>query len=209
MSQILDNVPRIVMVLMIITIINLGMFHKKLNAKTTVFFVALIINLVVELLGYNTPLNQSNINYYVYGLFLIFFFLYFIFFYLVIKKIILKRIVLFSIALFLVLFFAFLVKNQFTFTDFPSELYYLDFVILFICISIFMYEILNSEKIFYLKNYFPFWIALSLLIFYIVLIPALTVKMVEPSIYLSILLFLNIFGYTLLNLGIIWSKKND
>ncbi len=209
MIEILDKVPKIVMVLMSITIVNLMFFHKKLNEKTTVFFIAIVINFVVELLGYNTPLNESNVNYYVYGLLLIVFLLYFIFFYLMIKKVILKRIILFCIILFLVIFFAFLVKNKFTFIDFPSELYYLDFLTLFICISIFMYETLNSEKIFYLKNYFPFWIALSLLIFYIVMIPALTVKAIEPNIYLSILLFLNIFGYTLLNLGIIWSKKND
>lgn len=95
------------------------------------------------------------------------------------------------------------------FEHFSFNMLYVNIILLTFSIILFLYQTFNSDKIFEIKNYLPFWISVSLLIFYIGIIPIFYFRTsVSQDIYFFILFLLNLISNVVIAVGLFWSKQD-
>lgn len=97
------------------------------------------------------------------------------------------------------------------FMVFPVYFYSFQMLLFLIGITIFFFETFNTDHVLNIKDYFPFWLSLGLIVIYVGLMPILLfINNVNISlsreVYYSILLAINVIGYGLLSYGITRSK---
>lgn len=100
------------------------------------------------------------------------------------------------------------------FEVFPVYFYSFQMLLLLVGITIFFFETFNTDHVLNIKDYFPFWLSLGLIVIYVGLMPILLfINNVNISlsreVYYSILLAINIIGYGLLAYGISRSKATS
>lgn len=95
------------------------------------------------------------------------------------------------------------------FSHFSFNMLYVSILFLTFSIILFLYQTFNSDKIFEIKNYLPFWVSVGLLIFYIGIIPIFYFRTsVYPDVYFFILFILNLISNIVIAVGLLWSKQD-
>ena len=101
-----------------------------------------------------------------------------------------------------------LVEHQF-FQNLSFNMFYINILLLIFSVILFLYQTFNSDKIFEIKNYLPFWISVGLLIFYIDIIPILYFRTtVSQDIYFFFLFLLNLIHNGVIILGLYWNRPD-
>lgn len=105
------------------------------------------------------------------------------------------------------------IKDFFTFL--PYVTYFITISLLLISITLFFFETFNSEKILNISQYYPFWIAISLIVLYLGLLPLIVISKnaiqlsISKNIFFILLYSVNFTGYTIMLAGIFFSKKEN
>lgn len=210
------------LIVLIIPLILLIFKNSKSNKNNVPFIIALSTMVFVNLFSlilsvlyeFNIISFTNSTPMFVVGVSLVSFLYLFIYFYNLLKSPVTRKIQLIIIILFLLSYILFAIKdgNNF-FLYFPVYFYVIETLLLLSTITLFFYETFNSDLILNLQDYFPFWVSLSLIIIYVGLIPILffinNVRVsVNYDIYLNVIFFVNLVGYSILSYGIMRSKKN-
>lgn len=99
------------------------------------------------------------------------------------------------------------------FSFLPYITYFVTIFLLLLSITLFFFETFNSEKILNITTYYPFWIALSLIVIYLGVLPLIIMSKnaiqlsISKNIFLILLYSVNFTGYTIMLVGIFFSKK--
>lgn len=201
---------------LVIPFILLLVYRKKLGRTTLVFTLAMAtmscVN-IISVIARWTDFNYDTTYFFVIGVNFLSFLLFLIYFYLLLKLEWIKRIQLLLIAIFVSVFILMgIIQGQNFFLKFPSYFYLVETLILLVSITLFFYETFNSDIILNIKDYFPFWVSLSLIIIYVGLLPLLFFLQsvnysLSLNVYIIILFFINLIGYGILSYGVFRSKK--
>ena len=201
---------KISMIILVMMMILIAIKFKKIE-KTNLFFFAGYILLSLNdffFYFYNqfTTLHTEKI----YNVcILTVFSLYFMYYYKLLYMPILRKLQLVILALFVVniLGMSLLEKSFFQYLSF--NIFYINILLLIFSIILFLYQTFNSDKIFEIKNYLPFWISVGALIFYVGIIPIFFFrKTVENNIYFFILFLLNLINNGVIFFGLYWNKPD-
>lgn len=201
---------------LIIPFIQLLFNQKKLGPNILYFTIAMGVMVAVNcigLAGYTISKTFNATPYFVIGVNFISFLLFFIYFYKLLRMKDTKTIQLLIISVFVSSFCILgIIYGKSFFISFPAFFYFLETVMLLFSITLLLYETFNSDIILNLKDYFPFWVSLSLIIIYVGLLPILflvkNVKLtISADVYYIILFFINLIGYGILSYGIFRSRK--
>ena len=87
------------------------------------------------------------------------------------------------------------------------------FLLLFV-IALFLIDTFNSDLILDIKNYFPFWFSLGLIILYMAMVPSVIMTgksylKMKPGLWSFIVFIINFLGYGITFVGILKAKKLD
>lgn len=99
------------------------------------------------------------------------------------------------------------------FSFLPYITYFITIFLLLLSITLFFFETFNSEKIFNIITYYPFWISISLIVIYLGVLPLIIMSKnaiqlsISKNIFLILLYSVNFTGYTIMLVGIFFSKK--
>lgn len=99
------------------------------------------------------------------------------------------------------------------FSFLPYITYFITIFLLLLSITLFFFETFNSEKIFNIITYYPFWISISLIIIYLGVLPLIIMSKnaiqlsISKNIFLILLYSVNFTGYTIMLAGIFFSRK--
>jgi len=147
--------------------------------------------------------------FYIIGFLIIVFFIYLLYYYRLLYKTLLRKIQVVLIGIFVFNIFIQLIFNDTVFKDFSFNWLYINTLILFSSISLFLYQTFNSNKILQINNYLPFWISVAILIAFIGSIPISFLRFSVPEeIYFLILFILNSTSNLIIIGGIIGHKQN-
>lgn len=97
----------------------------------------------------------------------------------------------------------------------PYVTYFVTMILLLISITLFLFETFNSEKIFNISAYYPFWIAISLIVLYLGVLPLIIISKnsiqlsISKNIFLILLYSVNFTGYAIMLTGIFFSKRDN
>lgn len=211
-----DFFGQVIGFLQLILVCILLIFKKKnLGENINYFIISIYLIFIPNFIGFSTKFFENSIN--STPLFVVFvnffgFLFFFIYYYKLLKQKKVKLlqavvIIIFSIAY---LVSALLIENFFL--TFPTYFYFFQTLLLLVSITLFFYETFNSNLILNIKEYFPFWVSLSLIIIYVGLLPILLfINNVNASlsrdVFKIILFLVNIIGYTIMIFGILKSKN--
>jgi hypothetical protein len=123
----------------------------------------------------------------------------------------LKKLQLAVIILFLLAYFIFIISDELFFKRFSIDLYFVETILLITSIGIFLFQTFKSELVLNIKQYFPFWVSLGLLILYCGLLPILIFSTkpgfsINMNLFNSILILVNVVGYGVMIKGVFSSK---
>ncbi len=184
--------------------------YKKIEKVNMIFFAGFIMISTIDFFCYfyfeitKIPTDQ----FYVLGIFVMFF-LYLVYYYKLLYISFLKKIQLIILALFIVnVLIMFCVESDFL-QKFSFNSFYVNILLLTFSIILFLYQTFNSDRIFEIKNYLPFWISAGSLLFYIGIIPILYFRAtISYDIYFFFLFSLNLINNGVIVLGLLWNKPD-
>lgn len=205
----------IVALLMLTSLVLMIIKRKRLEQGSFYFISAVAVIIVVDtfsLVGKHFSENYNSTIFYVLGINLVAFFLFFMYFHQLLKSVKLKRINLILILLFFINFIYSAVVDDHFFKSFPFFNYFIEVLLLSVSIYLVMSQTFNSDKILYLRRYFPFWVCLSLLVTYLGVMPLLIVSftaenMMNVTVFHIVMFSVNLVGYSILLVGILNVKK--
>jgi len=147
--------------------------------------------------------------FYTVGFLTIVFFLYLFYYFKLLYLKPLRKIQFTIILLFVLNILIQIIINQYAFLNFSFNWLYINILLLLFSIILFLYQTFNSNKILHIKHYLPFWISVSLLIFFIGSIPIFYFRhTISEQLYFIILLSLNIVSNLIIARGVLWHKHN-
>jgi hypothetical protein len=147
--------------------------------------------------------------FYTVGFLTIVFFLYLFYYFKLLYLKPLRKIQFTIILLFVLNILIQIIINQNAFLNFSFNWLYINILLLLFSIILFLYQTFNSNKILHIKHYLPFWISVSLLIFFIGSIPIFYFRhTISEQLYFIILLSLNIISNLIIARGVLWHKHN-
>lgn len=205
----------IVALLMLTSLVLMIIKRKRLEQGSFYFISAVAVIILVDtfsLVGKHFSENYNSTIFYVLGINLVAFFLFFMYFHQLLKSVKLKRINLILILLFFINFIYSAVVDDHFFKSFPFFNYFIEVLLLSVSIYLVMSQTFNSDKILYLRRYFPFWVCLSLLVTYLGVMPLLIVSftaenMMNVTVFHIVMFSVNLVGYSILLVGILNVKK--
>lgn len=205
----------IVALLMLTSLVLMIIKRKRLEQGSFYFISAVAVIILVDtfsLVGKHFSENYNSTIFYVLGINLVAFFLFFMYFHQLLKSVKLKRINLILILLFFINFIYSAVVDDHFFKSFPFFNYFIEVLLLSLSIYLVMSQTFNSDKILYLRRYFPFWVCLSLLVTYLGVMPLLIVSftaenMMNVTVFHIVMFSVNLVGYSILLVGILNVKK--
>lgn len=190
--------------------------YRKNLGKYIYYYIAsvalsLSTALLEKILVYNDVILSNQIIFNMGYLFLTFLLL-LIYFYKKTTRAPLKRLQFYLITAFIILYLGFSIFDKFFYFIFPINFYFLEILILLASISIFLYQTFNTKIILNIKNYFPFWICLGLIIEYCGLLPILFFSTkpqfgINMTLFFTIMFFINFIAKGIVILGT-FSTKN-
>lgn len=193
--------------------------RKKLGSQIHYFIIAMLFVFLSEslsLLGtilYGDGFRVNRIN--VVGVIILFFLSVFVYFYKTLENKRLKAIQLGIIGLDIlnIIFSLIFIEDFFIYLPYPT--YFVTIVLLLASVALFFFETFNSEKVLNIMDYYPFWIAISLIVLYVGMLPLMIISKnamelsISRNIFLILLYIVNFTGYTIMLGGIFFSKKTN
>ena len=193
--------------------------RKKLGSQIHYFIIAMLFVFLSEslsLLGtilYGDSFRVNRIN--VVGVIILFFLSVFVYFYKTLENKRLKAIQLGIIGLDIlnIIFSLIFIEDFFIYLPYPT--YFVTIFLLLASVALFFFETFNSEKVLNIMDYYPFWIAISLIVLYVGMLPLMIISKnamelsISRNIFLILLYTVNFTGYTIMLVGIFFSKKTN
>lgn len=193
--------------------------RKELGNQIHYFIIAMLFVFLSEslsLLGtilYGDSFKGNKIN--VVGIIILFFLAVFVYFYKTLENKKLKTIQFGIVVLhiFNIIISLIFIDDFFIYMPYPT--YFTTIVLLLASVALFFFETFNSEKVLNIMDYYPFWIAISLIILYVGLLPLMIISKnamqlsISRNIFLILLYTVNFSGYTVMLTGIFFSKKTN
>lgn len=212
LSSILIFIYLLIIVLMVVK-------RKELGNQIHYFIIAMLFVFLSEslsLLGsilYGDSFKVVRIN--VVGIIILFFLAVFVYFYKTLENKKLKTIQFGIVVLhiFNIIISLIFIDDFFIYMPYPT--YFATIVLLLASVALFFFETFNSEKVLNIMDYYPFWIAISLIILYVGLLPLMIISKnamqlsISRNIFLILLYTVNFSGYTVMLTGIFFSKKTN
>ena len=212
LSSILIFIYLLIIVLMVVK-------RKELGNQIHYFIIAMLFVFLSEslsLLGsilYGDSFEVVRIN--VVGIIILFFLAVFVYFYKTLENKKLKTIQFGIVVLhiFNIIISLIFIDDFFIYMPYPT--YFATIVLLLASVALFFFETFNSEKVLNILDYYPFWIAISLIILYVGLLPLMIISKnamqlsISRNIFLILLYTVNFSGYTVMLTGIFFSKKTN
>lgn len=206
-------------VIYILIILFMVIKRKELGSQIHYFIIAMLFVFFSEslsLLGtilYGDAFKVVRIN--VVGIIILFFLAVFVYFYKILENKKLKTIQFGIIVLHIlnIIISVIFIKDFFIYLPYPT--YFATIVLLLASVALFFFETFNSEKVLNIMDYYPFWIAISLIILYVGLLPLMIISKnamqlsISRNIFLILLYTVNFSGYTVMLTGIFFSKKTN
>ena len=112
-----------------------------------------------------------------------------------------------------ILFSLIFIEDFFIYLPYPT--YFVTILLFLVSVTLFFIETFNSEKVLNIMDYYPFWIAISLVVLYVGLLPLIIISKnamqlsISRNIFLILLYSVNFTGYTIMLSGIFFSKKTN
>lgn len=193
--------------------------RKELGNQIHYFIIAMLFVFLSEslsLLGsilYGDSFKVVRIN--VVGIIILFFLAVFVYFYKTLENKRLKTIQLGIIVAHILNIIISLIFIEDFFIYLPYPTYFVTIVLLLASVALFFFETFNSEKVLNIMDYYPFWIAISLIVLYVGLLPLMIISKnamelsISRNIFLILLYIVNFTGYTIMLVGIFFSKKTN
>lgn len=212
LSSILIFIYFLIILLMVIK-------RKELGSQIHYFIIAMLFVFLSEslsLLGtilYGDSFKGNKIN--VVGIIILFFLAVFVYFYKTLENKRLKTIQLGIIVAHILNIIISLIFIEDFFIYLPYPTYFVTIVLLLASVALFFFETFNSEKVLNIMDYYPFWIAISLIVLYVGLLPLMIISKnamelsISRNIFLILLYTVNFTGYTIMLGGIFFSKKTN
>jgi len=194
----------ILVMMMILILIN----YKKIGKVNLFFFAGYIILSVSDLFFYfyYKLTNLPTEKYYSICLAIVFL-IYLIYYYKLLYIPLLKKIQMIFLVLFFVNVFGVSLLERSFFQYLSFNIFYINILLLIFSIILFFYQTFNSDKIFEIKNYLPFWISVGSLILYIGIIPLFFFRIkVANDIFGIIMFLLNILNNGVIVYGLFWNR---
>ncbi|MBS1572587.1 MAG: hypothetical protein JST62_09360 [Bacteroidetes bacterium] len=187
---------------------------KNLGKHINVFILAVSTNLLSLMLAkFLISTNYLTNNHIVFniGVLLLTFLFYFVYFYKKTTQPNLKKMQLAVIILFLLSYLIFIISDELFFKRFSIDLYFVETILLITSIGVFLFQTFKSELVLNIKQYFPFWVSIGLLILYCGLLPILIFSTkpgfsINMNLFNSILILVNVVGYGTMIRGVFSSK---
>lgn len=202
-KQISMIISIIVMTLMIIK-------YRKTGKENLFFIIGYLLFSLIDISCYfyfKLTCLPTDI-FYVIGFLMIVFFLYLFYYYQLLYVPLLKKIQMIILILFVLNIAVMFYTEDDLLHHFSFNMLYADILLLLFSIILFLYQTFNSDKVLEIKNYLPFWISVSLMIFFIGSIPILFFRTtVSETIYFFILFMLNLISNGILILGLLWNQQ--
>lgn len=198
------------MIILLGVLILIFINYRKIETVNLLFFAGFVIFSLLDFFCYFyfelTKLPTDT--FYVVGIFVVFS-LYLFYYYQLFESRLLKKIQSVILVIFIVSVFCMLYFEDDFLGRFSFNMLYVNILLLTFSIILFLYQTFNSDKIFEIKNYLPFWISVSLLIYYIGIIPIFYFRTkVSPDLYFFILFLLNLINNVVLAMGLFWNKPH-
>lgn len=196
----------ILMGVLILIFIN----YRKIEKINLLFFAGFVLFSLLDFFCYFyfelTKLPTDT--FFVVGISVVFS-LYLLYYYQLLESRLLKKIQSVILIIFLVNVFCMLYFEEDFLGKFSFNMLYVNILLLTFSIILFLYQTFNSDKIFEIKNYLPFWISVSSLISYIGIIPIFYFRTkVSPDLYFFILFLLNFINNAVLVFGLLCNKPD-
>lgn len=206
-------------VIYILIILFMVIKRKELGSQIHYFIIAMLFVFLSEslsLLGtilYGDAFKVVRIN--VVGIIILFFLAVFVYFYKILENKKLKTIQFGIIVLHIlnIIISVIFIKDFFIYLPYPT--YFATIVLLLASVALFFFETFNSEKVLNIMDYYPFWIAISLIILYVGLLPLMIISKnamqlsISRNIFLILLYTVNFSGYMVMLTGIFFSKRTN
>lgn len=215
MSTLSQVTNLILYVLYLVLLIRLIYKRKFLGHNIGYFIAAISIILITEVTSFLYLISgrMVTVSILVIGIVGVVYFLFLNYFHTLTQNILLKKIQFILIIIHGMNFLISAVLIEDFFNSFPDVTNFISIILLLLTISIFLYDVMNSDRLLYFKTYYPFWISFGLLFIYVGIIPLLyfAKRISLPSeimIYRITLFTINSIGYTLLIIGTYYSKQN-
>lgn len=206
----IETGKQISMILSIAVMILMIIKYRKTGKENFFFIIGYLLSSLIDIFCYfyyDLTKLPTDI-FYVIGFLMVVFFLYLFYYHQLLYVPLLKKIQVGILVLFVLNIFVMFYTEDHLLHHFSFNMLYADILLLLFSIILFLYQTFNSDKILEIKNYLPFWISVSLLIFFIGSIPILFFRnTVSESIYFFILFMLNLISNSILILGLIWNKQ--
>ena len=176
--------------------------RKKLGSQIHYFIIAMLFVFLSESLC-------------LLGTIILFFLSVFVYFYKTLENKRLKAIQLgiIGVDILNILFSLIFIEDFFIYLPYPT--YFVTILLFLVSVTLFFIETFNSEKVLNIMDYYPFWIAISLVVLYVGLLPLIIISKnamqlsISRNIFLILLYSVNFTGYTIMLSGIFFSKKTN
>lgn len=202
---------QISMIILVIMMILIVAKYKRIEKVNLFFFAGYILLSLNDFFFYFFAKLTNLLTEKYYSVCIpIVFLMYLMYYYKLMYIPLLKKIQLIILVLFFVNIFGMsLIENSF-FQRLSFNIFYINILLLIFSIILFLYQTFNSDKIFEIKNYLPFWISVGSLIFYIGIIPLFFFRVkVSTDIFAIVIFLLNLINNGLIVFGIFWNKPDE
>ncbi|MGZ5192939.1 MAG: hypothetical protein ACXWVZ_02655 [Kaistella sp.] len=209
----------VLLVVYLVIIIFLISKRKYLGPHIWYFIISMVVVFLSEMLAtvgkliygdqYNTTPFMAG------GLIICFFSIILIYFYKILENPRSKNIQLAIVCANFINIILSLIYIEDFFTFLPYVTYFVTMILLLFSITLFFFETFNSEKIFKISTYYPVWIAISLIVLYLGVLPLIIISKnsiqlsISKNIFLILLYSVNFTGYAIMLTGIFFSKRDN
>lgn len=195
-------------------VILMVLYRKYLGKHIGIIIIAMIITFLTESVGSAVKFTEGTMNtlpLFVVSILGIVYFLFLFYFYRMMQNHQLKKFQMLLMLLHVLNFGSSLIFKKDFFSSFPEYTNFTSIFLILISLFIFLHDTFNSNKVLYIKGYFPFFVAVSLTFIYVGLVPILffsnrIVTEVEMFTFYMMLFIINFFGYSIMLAGIFFAR---
>lgn len=207
-----------VIINVLILCICIWLFKKRniLGSYGNLMIAAMVLTYIIDCISFYMRLDKSidqiyKLYVYIFGGLGLFFLLIFLMYQKLLKDKVLKNIAT-TITVLFSLFFIFQILTFDIKDGFPEILLFFNVFLLLFMIALFLLDTFQTDLILELKNYFPFWFSLGLIIIYLGIIPSIIINDMPKSeltgkLWALIMFIVNFLGYGLIFVGLLKAKK--
>lgn len=203
-------------ILMLATFILLIIKRRNLGKNICIFILAVGTITLVETYGTYWRYMDAEFNsypVYVIGVSFILFLLFLLYLHFTLQQKRLRRLSVFFMITFLINYILSAIFFDTFLTKPPLNVYFGGMLMVTASIVLVLMETFNSEEIFSLQHYFPFWACIYIMVTYLGVTPLLiarfTAGQLNSTVFYLILLLVNILGYSVLLVGIFQGKNEN